>query len=184
MSSNKTTDAKEEQSEDSDRPRNEAEVIASLECVLNEVNRQQDYRRHQIDMSVQLSRQLIEFASLASPLTALATAQVQWLKYVALILLAIAVALGLIDIFNPAHGEDELPLNKLRDDACAKSKYSVLLYQIDNKIENEAKARVDEDKRIRWIKRGYMFLGTAVLCTTFSVVNYGSIANCIYALVS
>ena len=179
MPSKKATNSKEANPEDSDRPRNEEEIIASLECVLNEVNRQQDYRRHQVDTSVQLSRQLIGFVSLTSPFTALATVQVQWLRCVALILLAVAVAFGLIDIFNPVRGEDELPLGKLRVDACAKSKRSVILYQIDNKIENEAKARADEDKRIRWIKYGYMFLGASVLCTAFSVVDYGSIANCI-----
>jgi len=51
--------AEEPNPEDTDQPRDEAEVITSLEYVLAEANRQQDYRRHQVDTSVQLSMQLI-----------------------------------------------------------------------------------------------------------------------------
>lgn len=68
-----------------------------------------------------------------------------------------AITFGLIDLFNPARSENEIPLRKLRDEACVKSLQSVLLYEIDNKIENEKKARTDEDNRIRWIKHGYIF---------------------------
>ena len=53
--------AEEPNPEDTDQPRDEAEVITSLEYVLAEANRQQDYRRHQVDTSVQLSMQLIGF---------------------------------------------------------------------------------------------------------------------------
>lgn len=127
--------------ENTDQPRNEAEVIASLEHVLAEANRQQDYRRHQVDTSVQLSMQLIGFASLTSPFTALASVQIQWLKYIALFFLFLAVIFGLIDIFNPVRGENELPVGKMRHEACTKSLQSVLLYQIDNKTGNESKAR-------------------------------------------
>ena len=88
-----------------------------------------------------------------------------------------AVAIGLIDIFNPSRSEDELPLKKLRDEACIKSMQSVLLYQIDNKVENEKRARADEDKRIHWVKCGYMLLAMAVLCTVLSVIDYDSAAN-------
>lgn len=87
------------------------------------------------------------------------------------------MAIGLIDIFNPSRSEDEIPLEKLRDEACIKTMQSVLLYQIDNKVGNEKKARADEDKRIRWIKRGYMLLAIAVLCTVLSVIDYDSVAN-------
>lgn len=163
--------------EDTDQPRDEAEVVASLESVLAEANRQQDYRRHQVDTSVQLSMQLIGFASLTSPFTALAVVHVECLKYVALVFLFGAVAIGLIDIFNPSRSEDEIPLEKLRDEACIKTMQSVLLYQIDNLVGNEKKARADEDKRIRWIKRGYMLLAIAVLCTVLSVIDYDSVAN-------
>ena len=51
----------------------------------------------------------------------------------------------------------------------------MLLYQIDNLTANEAKARMGEDKRIRWIKHGYMLLGIAVLCAALSVVNYAAV---------
>lgn len=141
--------AEEPNPKDTDQPRDEAKVVASLEYVLAEANRQQDYRRHQIDTSVQLSMQLIGFASLTSPFTALATVHVECLKYVALFFLFGAVAIGLINIFNPSRSEDELPLEELRDEACIKSMQSVLLYQIDNKVGNEKRARTDEDKRIR-----------------------------------
>ena len=163
--------------ENTDQPRNEAEVIASLEHVLAEANRQQDYRRHQVDTSVQLSMQLIGFASLTSPFTALASVQIQWLKYIALFFLFLAVIFGLIDIFNPVRGENELPVGKMRHEACTKSLQSVLLYQIDNKTGNESKARADENRRCRWIKGGYMFLGAAVRCTALSIIDYGSIIN-------
>lgn len=169
--------AEEPNPEDTDQPRDEAEVITSLEYVLAEANRQQDYRRHQVDTSVQLSMQLIGFASLTSPFTALAAVHVECLKYVALFFLFGAVAIGLIDIFNPSRSEDELPLKKLRDEACIKSMQSVLLYQIDNKVENEKRARADEDKRIHWVKCGYMLLAMAVLCTVLSVIDYDSAAN-------
>lgn len=158
-------------------PKDSTEVIASLKLVLAEANHQQDYRRHQVDTSVQLSLQLIGFASLTSPFTAMATVQVQWLKYAALFFLTCAITFGLIDLFNPARSENEIPLRKLRDEACVKSLQSVLLYEIDNKIENEKKARTDEDNRIRWIKHGYIFLGAAVLCTVFSIVDYNSVIN-------
>lgn len=157
-----------------DQPADKAEVASSLELVLAEANRQRDYRRKQADTSVQLSRQLIGFASLTSPFAALSSVHVQWLKYVALLLLACAVAVGLIDLCNPSRGEEELPLGRLRNDACSKSRMSVLLYQIDNLTANEAKARTSEDKRIRWIKHGYMLLGIAVLCTALSVINYAA----------
>ena len=68
-------------------------------------------------------------------------------------------------------------MRKLRDDACVRSKKSILLYQIDNKIANEKKARTDENNRIRWIKFGYVLLGTAVLCTVFSAIDYSSIVS-------
>lgn len=167
----------EENSKNPDQSKNEAEAISSLELVLAEINRQQDYRRHQVDTSVQLSSQLIGFASLTSPFTALSTVQVPWLKYVALMCLVCAIAFGLIDIFNPTRVEDELPVGKLRDEACVKDMRFILLYQIDNKIENEKKSRADEDKRIRWIKRGYMFLGAAVLFTVLSIIDYCSVIN-------
>lgn len=169
--------AEDPNSKDTDQPRDEAEVVASLEYVLAEANRQQDYRRHQVDTSVQLSMQLIGFASLTSPFTALATVHVECLRYIAVVFLFGAVTIGLIDIFNPNRGEDELPLEKMRNEACVKSLQSVLLYQIDNKIKNESIARADENKRIRWIKHGYMLLGAAVLCTGFSVVDYNSVVN-------
>lgn len=38
--------------EDTDQPRDEEEVVAPLESALAEANRQQDYRRHQVDTSV------------------------------------------------------------------------------------------------------------------------------------
>lgn len=172
-----TSESEDENSENSDCAKDETEVIDSLTYVLSEVNRQQDYRRHQVDTSVQLSLQLIGFASLTSPFTALTSVHVHWLKHIALALLAIAVSVGLIDIFNPTRSEDELPLGKLRDAACVRSKKSILLYQIDNKIANEKKARTDENNRIRWIKFGYVLLGTAVLCTVFSAIDYSSIVS-------
>ncbi|MCH9275663.1 hypothetical protein JS533_005165 [Bifidobacterium amazonense] len=183
MADTKANDADDEPAEAKpDQPENEAEVIASLESVLAEVNRQRDYRRKQVDTSVQLSRQLIGFASLTSPFAALSSVHVQWLKYVALFLLALAVAVGLIDICDPKRGEEELPLDRLRNDACSKSRKSVLLYQIDNLTANEAKARAAEDKRIRWVKRGYMLLGFAVLCTALSIIDYAAIAAWIQQL--
>lgn len=174
----KSSETKNRQFNEINQASTESEVIESLGYVLDEVNRQQEYRRHQVDTSVQLSLQLVGFASLTSPLTAISNVQVQWLKYVALFSLFIAVIIGLLDIFNPRRKDYELPLQILRDNACIKSKKSVILYQIDNKIENEKKAREDENKRIRLIKCGYMFLGIAVFFTLLSIIDYCSIINC------
>ncbi|GGI12532.1 hypothetical protein GCM10007377_01430 [Galliscardovia ingluviei] len=171
----KSSEAKHGQFNEINQASSELEVIESLTYVLDEANRQQEYRRHQVDTSIQLSLQLIGFASLTSPLTAISNVQVQWLKYVALLCIFFAVIIGLFDIFNPRRIDYELPLQILRDDACIKSKKSVILYQIDNKIENEKKAREDENRRIRLIKWGYLCLGMAVFCTLFSIIDYCAI---------
>ncbi|WEV65622.1 hypothetical protein [Bifidobacterium sp. ESL0764] len=154
-------------------------VVESLEDVLTELRHQQDFRRHQVDISIQQSQQLIGFASLTSALISLSTVQAEWCKWVrifSLVFLLLAIGIGVFDLCKPGRNEKQPAIKELRDKAAEfgenkNRREDVLLDLIDNISEDEKNARKKEDERIGVVHLGYVFLGIAILLMAIALLG-------------